>query len=248
MNILRLLSAFVLSSFIGGLATQAQSQEDLSWTTERWQRKDVYESLRSQLNTEISRSKSYNSLVQKYRFRSEQRRQDPNAFFKFAYANFRYAQQTQKKDERQFRNILQRFSQYPPQGSYEFTRLRFIYEALNFATPKLRIVGIRLLDRNTRDLDVNYHIINTLNIARADDHQLALTCAKRLVKLAPHKANSHATLGWVYFRAWSISKNQQEARLSLNAYNRYLQLAKPQEPFRPQAQRIVAMLKREARL
>ena len=163
MNILRFLFALLLASFVGAPVTHAQSQEDLSWTTERWSRKDVYAPLRAQLNTEIARSKDVSALVQRYRLRSGQRQQDSDAFFKYAYANFRYAQQTQKKDERQFRDILQRFSQFPAQGSYEFTRLRFIYEALNFATPKLRLVGIRLLkDRKSTRLNSSHSTLSRM--------------------------------------------------------------------------------------
>ena len=77
----------------------------------------------------------------------------------------------------------------------------------------------------------------------AGERAEAIAYSERLVQLQPKRANAYSALGGTYFVSWFKTKDRTDRDKSLAAYNKFLKLAPPRDPFRPQAMRIVAMLK-----
>ena len=83
-------------------------------------------------------------------------------------------------------------------------------------------------------------MIDTLNIETSTkDRKQAIGYAQDLVRLSPKRPSAHASVGWVYFRSWMVSKTQYDANKAITGYRKYLQLAPKKDNFRKQAERII---------
>lgn len=225
-------------------APSPRAQEQYAWTYQVWDSSDPYARVRANADVALARESRPDQLVGRYSQQASKQPRDPQALYLYAYTFYCRSVQTQKRDERRFTDLSRLFASTPSPRSYQYARLRFVIEGHVFATPKLASLGKRLLRRNPNDVDVNFYIINMLNMAQPSERALAFTCAYRLARINPKRASSYSSLGWVHFRSWMLTKNPQDADKAIAAYTKYLQLAPANDPFRPRAQQIIALIRK----
>ncbi len=226
----------------GAMAQSEGQTEQYSWTQERWNAKDPYARIRSTVDAALARQAKPEQLVEQYRLTAKKQPQSSQALFQWAYGSYRYSVQVHKLDRRSASQMNLKFAQLRSPHSYQYARMRFITEAMLFPSSRLKDLGLRLLKRNPNDVDVSHYMIDMLNLAKPQERATAFACAQRLVRLAPQRASSHASLGWVYFRSWLLNKNPADADKAVSAYQKYLQLAPPDDEFRSRAQKIIGMI------
>lgn len=235
------------------VAAVAQSQpgtsrvsrpDQYAWTREPWDSKDPFARIRLDVDTALARQTKPGQLVSQHQVALKKRPESPQALFQLAYSSYQQSLQTRKVDTRRVSELNRKFAQLPSPHSYQYARMRFITEAIAFPTSKLKSVGLRLLHRNPKDVDVNFHIINMLDLSKPQEKATAFVCARRLVQINPQRPSSHSSLGWVYCRSWMLTKSPQDADKAIAAYTKYLQLAPKNDPFRPRAQQIIAMIRK----
>ena len=235
---------FFVLNLIGNAVCGQQPQHNLSaWMNETWSSKDPYKRLRVNIDAKWARTTNHADLLSQYRQEAEIQPSDSQKLFKWAYSLYLYIGQMKKRDMRQLNLAKKKLEAFPAQNSYEYSRMRFLIESLIFPSPALKKVGLQLLKRNKNDIDVNYYILDTLDITAPQERGIALSSAKSLVRLSPKRASSYAALGWIYFRVWRQTKSEQDKKQAVANYQTYLKLAPTNDTFRPQAMKIIAVLK-----
>ncbi|RYZ92627.1 MAG: hypothetical protein EOP06_03705 [Proteobacteria bacterium] len=133
----------------------------------------------------------------------------------------------------------------PSPRVYNWTRLRFLVDARNFPDTLLRPVGERLVQRDPKDYEVKYRLIDTFNPGESKaEKKQALIYAHDLIRLNPKRASGYSALGGVYYRDWLLNKNRTDAGNAIAAYQRYLKIAPPNEPFRRQVTLLIALMRK----
>lgn len=223
--------------------SNAQSlSADPHWTKEQWSDSDQsFKILRLQIEKSLARKPRNQWLPWITRLRADSNKspQQVGLFFKWAYATFLYTAETGKRDFKSAAEIQKRFSMDALPKSYEMARLRFLTEARLFASPNLLPLSERLLKRDPKDYDVGYLSINMFNVRDSPQRARAIQLARQLVKIAPNRGSAQASVGWVYFRIWLDTRNPKDAQTSIAAYQRYLQLAPSNDPFRDKVQGLI---------
>ena len=135
--------------------------------------------------------------------------------------------------------------QIKPSKSYRFARLRFLLTARRGRYPELRKVGVRLARKDPQDYDVRYLLVNLLRPEMSpQDKNLAFQLIDEMKKIQPNRPSLQSIEGGVYYRLWLKNRDENNRRLTLVKYKRFLQLAPQSDSFRPQAQRIIAQLEK----
>lgn len=124
-----------------------------------------------------------------------------------------------------------------------FARLQFLLQARGIPHPDFKSIGLRLAQRDPRDYDVRYYLCNSLMPDQIPANKpLALRLCDQMQRLAPNRPSAYSAQGSIYFRCWLARRSGTDRQKSITAYNRFLQLASKNDPFRPQAQRLIAMM------
>lgn len=245
------LYAFVLfvstaaASTCSGETDYRAKLQQTDWETAKWTGADQnLKKIRVEIQTSL-KAKPQNqwpSFVSLWAAKSKKTPQDASAFFGWATATFFYSSRTGKREHRVLGNLQKRFDQFSQLDSYEFTRIRYLISALDFPSRQLLPVGRRLYQRNRKDYDVAYFLADMLNLRDAEERNEAVGVARQLVILAPTRPSAQASSGWIYFRSWLATRQEEDKSKAIQSYNRYLQLAAKNDSFRPQAQRLIAMM------
>lgn len=149
------------------------------------------------------------------------------------------------KGEAAMQKAFNAMQQIKPSQSYHFTRLRFLLTARRGRYQELRAVGVRLAQRTPKDYDVRYLLVNLLRPEMSpQDKTLAFQLVEEMEKIQPNRPSLQSIQGGVYYRLWLKNRDKNNRQLSLTKYKRFLQLAPPDDSFRPQAQRIIAQLEK----
>lgn len=131
----------------------------------------------------------------------------------------------------------------PYGASYNYSRIHYILLLRRHRVFELKPLGLRLCQQDARDYDVRYLLCTILRPEqKPEDKKLALRLLDQMKKLQPQRASLYSLAANVHFRLWLQSKNTHERDLALAGYRKYLQLAPNVDPFRPQAQRLIAMM------
>ena len=148
----------------------------------------------------------------------------------------------QSSSHRELFLVSQRFASVQSPGNYYYSRIRFLITLKTFPHPNLRRLAQRLLLRNPKDVDVLYQSLPLFDASQPDQKRQVFANLNTLRRLKPQSPALDSAEGGIYYRAWLSSKQPSDARMALAAYNRFLQIAPADEPFRAQAQRLIQQL------
>ncbi|MGI4787558.1 MAG: hypothetical protein ACRYFS_01765 [Janthinobacterium lividum] len=136
--------------------------------------------------------------------------------------------------------LLAALDEFPSPHSAEFMRMRFLIEAHYNVTPDLKLMGLRLLTRDPSDDAVRASMYPLLNVIGSPaDGRLALTFARELIAKHPTTPKWHAMLGAAYYNIAIHDNTIANCSASVRAYQKYLEMASPNDPFREQAKLLI---------
>lgn len=219
--------------------------EQLTWTTLPWSGDDrPYKAIRSNIDNAIQRGQNLDEIVRKYRRLAQQDLLNPLPQFAWAYVSYRASVQGAKL-EGELQLALKQLNNFKTPYTYEYARLLFILEARSWPRSKLILAGRKLIQRNPKDYSVLYYLVKIMDPGRSVSERLeAISYSERLVQMEPKRANAYSALGYTYLKSWLKSKSKSDRDKALSAYNRFLNLAPLNDSFRPQAIRIISLLKK----
>ena len=220
---------------------------DQRWVSEKWIGDErPYMAIKGELDAALAGGTSATTLVTQYGDKARASMMDQKAQFAWAYA-------TQLQAE-SGRGIVQPTALYGLRRAteadcYPVARLRFLLtQELESNNDHLYLatVGHRLLKRDPNDRMVRRALIQALS-SRPAGLPEALKLAQEDVALAPTKPGRHVTLAGVYetLYAYSRGRNATYRQRTIQEYQAYLKYAKPDDSFRPQAVRLVKVMKTE---
>lgn len=215
-----------------------------AWTTEPWKGNHAaYRQTRIQIEAAIANKKDMVALAQRYYVQAEADLLNPLKQFRWAYASYQASRVVRQTRVNTTRPLL-RLQQFRGPYNFEFSRLRFILEAKTSPRAELKPIARRLAERSPNDYDILFYTVAVLDPSKSRaEKQEALTHCQTMLKLAPNRSSAHTSLGFTYFRSWLTSKSRDDGKRSIAAYEKYLKIAPRNDPFRPQAQRLIAMIR-----
>jgi predicted Zn-dependent protease len=221
------------------------------WTTEPWTGDDQqYKKIRDEVWHRMEGEKDTADLVRQYGALAKKvpyhPPYDPEAQFRWAYTVYQAAlANPQYRDSSDFGSASQALGYGPSPQTYQYTRLRFLMDAMNWPDNHLVSVGKRLLQHTPDDYQVKYQLAHILaSTASAGDKKLALKYAQELVRSKPDQAVYHSLVSEVYFTTWLISKSRSDGDNAISAYKKYLSLAPQSDVFRSQAQYLITKIQK----
>ncbi len=229
--------------------TQAPLREqrllpDTSWMTEKWNGDErPYIAIRDGINKDFLNGDLTVPYLSNLEQRWHKNEQSPFALFRWAYARYRsYA----VRPHLPFTPLPGRgaFDEIASPHSYYYARIRFLTEASLGSHPELMEVGKRLLARNPNDFDVEYCFTNCFpQSMSASEKEAALAYSTHLIEKYPKKPDVYTTKAGIYFAYWIDHKSKQDAQDAILWYQRYLQIARPDDAWQPRAKGIISLLK-----
>jgi len=221
-----------------------------AWTTERWDASDrPFQKVRDEVWRSISHGQHPEALVGKYKALARTEPYHPPydlpAQFGWAYAAYQAAVADPKfRNHGEFLPAIQALGYGPSPRSYEYARLRFLMEAMNWPDIHLKIAGERLLRRMPNDFQVKYHLTHVLAAGISpQDRDTAVVYAQQMVRAMPDKANMYSLLGETRFTRWLGNKSKADGDSAVAAYQKYLALAPQNDSFRKQAQFLIKRIR-----
>lgn len=219
---------------------QTVPTKEVTWLTAKWAGDDKpFKQVRDEIDKAIQDGQKPIDLVEKYQIMAQKQPFDALVVYKFAYAAFCAV----GKDKAYYKSgrfalAVYAMSRVPLPYTYEFTRLRFLAETQDSASPSFKALGSRLLKSNPSDDAVKFHYVETLMPGLYPaDRRLALHYANELIKKAPKSSKNYALLGFVYDIAFLEKPNTNDASKMIGAYKKYLSLAPEDDNFRDAAER-----------
>ena len=217
------------------------------WLTERWTAKEQpFISARKNIETTVRAKHNVALLAAKYAALAQKYPTNSLYMFRWGLATYYVAQNENITWKPPIvERLLSRLSTFPSPHSAQFARMRFLIETRYIGTPRLKTVGLRLLQRDPHDDAVKASMYPVLNVIGSPaDGMLAVKLANELIAENPRYPKWHAMLGAAYYDI-SIRQNTRSNCLkSIAAYQKYLELAKPSDPFREQAERLIKELQK----
>ena len=213
-----------------------------SWTLRPWTGDDKpFVQIRQEVKEALDKEEDKLALVKKYQAEYADK-EDAPSLFRWAYAAWVTEIPGQDKSQRMRYRIepLQALRQVTLPDTYQYARLRFLYEMWNFKVPQLKYLGARLLKRNPDDFTVKFFFLRFLDPNKsAAERQQAISLANELVKENPTNAGAYTALADVYFSLWFDGGDKKAGKQAVAAYRKYLEVAPKDDYFRPQAQKII---------
>ncbi len=221
--------------------------EHWNWTKEEWTADSrPFTLIRRSIDNALTKEAKPAALALRYKAEAQKKPRDPQAQFRWAYAAYRefmavYAVRypTGEDSLRLYRaGVALDVFPAPSPRSYEYTRLRFLVQVVQFPARELTQVGRRLIRHNPQDDEVMYRFLSVLaQIVSTDDERAEyLAIAQKLVQRDPKIAKYHAGLGGAYKTMWQQTKSKADAAKAIAGYRKYLELAPPNALFRKRAQ------------
>lgn len=225
------------------------------WASEPWTGDDTpYQNIERDTDKALASTWSVGNLLEQASVLAQQKPTDPQAQFQWSYM----ARQVVLAEPKSYdygsslRAISVVLAHADSPKTYSYARLRFLLERQN---PALTEVGERLLQRDSNDVSVKYHLSqyysalfserSQLNRDHAVDPQLkqrALTLAEQIIAANPSDPDYRTALAAVYVSSFADKKNPQDASNAIAAYQQYLKLAPADDSFRPRCSAIIADL------
>lgn len=217
------------------------------WIKEPWIADDCpYIKIRAQLDKALKDKRFTQATLDKARTSVLQRPADPKAQFRWAYAVYqaRYAG-IALNEQQVLQDVRVAFASIPSPRSYQYARLRFLVEGAYHDNPAVKVGGMRLLRRNSKDHEVKFFVIRLLSTGSAVEQKQALSYAQELVRLYPLRATSHSALARVYVDRWNRDHNSADADKSITEYRKYVDLAPPRDPSRKRIEYLIQIIEQE---
>ena len=216
-----------------------QSEQGGQWLTENLSENDhPFDSLRGQIDKDFQNKKLSVADLNSYQVTAEKDPKNAQAVFKWAYASYVAQKDFSIKENAVASSGIFAYASSPK--AYDYTRIRFLIAARDKPSPQLVDLGKRLLQRNNRDYDVQYSLIQCMALSPSElEAQQAILLAKNLVHTYPAKPSAYACLGSIYFNVWYTHQKPIDGDEAVAAYQRYLRLASPDDPWRLQAQTLI---------
>ena len=213
---------------------------------------------RAEADTALSKADSPAQLHKIYEAYKETAQQQPSdlvAQFSWADATFQLATrnallvQPDRKGPRgnqALREVLapaaESFEKVAPSPTYEYTRLRFLLEALYTPLPQLVPIGQRLLKHAPKDYEVMFSLLVISPVNTDEERNQALLYAQELVKANPKTAKYYTAKGWIHFLIYQRTSKEADKIQAVESYQKFLELASPTDPFRKDAKEWMEMI------
>ncbi|HEY0073646.1 MAG TPA: hypothetical protein VGB77_06050 [Abditibacteriaceae bacterium] len=207
----------------------AQPNNEWAWTKEKWTSSDTpYLKVREAIGP-LYRAKKLNDKQLKICEKAAlQKPKDALALFRWGYYGFCLAllQPDVTIGSGKVGKASQAFANGPTPRSYEYTRLRYLMLSyLLQSGPNMAELSERLLKRNRNDYFVKYYAVSHHFTGKPKDEALALKLVNELVEAEPQNALVVGLRGYLYQRWWWRYRKMEDARKSIENYQRYLELA-----------------------
>ncbi len=216
----------------------------LSWANQPWTGDNrPYHAIRIQVDHLAEQGKLTPSMLQANFKAWQQTPRDPLKLFQWAYAD--------SMAVRYLPNLPPRpqpgdgaFEACPDPHTYDYERVRFL---LNWETHENALLPLakRLLQHDPKDYPVQYALAGRYGGRDTPAEKAAsLARAQRLLAQYPHKPEIYSLIAGIYCDHWIFQKNKEDARKAIFYYQKYLQIASVDNPWRKQASFWVATLTR----
>ena len=238
----RIAALLMLALFITPCWAQSFPPEQ-DWIIEMWTGKDAqYRQIRNNIDQRMARGEDVALIA--YNLRKQLRHPlDTKEQFRWAYAAYQTVKH--EKDTNPDQTIgdivlaLRNADHMNPPRSYEYSRLRYLAMVRAFPEYMLKPMGERLLKRNPKDYDVMFCQVVVLEPGvNKVDEATSLAYTRTLIKVQPNTPRPYRLLGDVYYKMWLNRVLHHSAdepvvfNKALAAYNKALQVARPNDPFR----------------
>ncbi len=216
------------------------------WTTETWNGDDKpYQQARLAIDQVVSTHQDSNKLLVQYKVQAQRQPDNPLALFRWAYTAYQVmlTLHSTVAEHKVLDGVQECFYHTPSPHTYNYARMQFlVYE---FYTSHRQAVPVakRLLAMNSDDYHVEYDLgVIYLNDYVSPDFNEALGICNHLKRRYPTKPSIYALTGETYALWWYKDKNPAYVRTALENYNKYLQIAPPEEKYRKQVKWIIGNL------
>jgi hypothetical protein len=231
---------------LGGSASVAVAQTQIpslppAWTLAKWDDAKDLPFKKARAALEVAPRASLQNIIKAKSGRLSGA--DSVELFRFALAGHLLSNKFRDSPKFSFDPCLVEMQKRPADQSYNFSRMRYILLLRRSRSYELKNLGLRLCRRDAKDYDVRYLLCSILkpeqNVA---DKKLAFSLLGQMKALQPQRPSLYSLGGSVHLRLWLQNKSASERSASLALYRKFLQVAPPNDPFRPQAQRLIGML------
>ena len=217
------------------------------WTTEAWNGDDTpYHQARLDINKVADTKQGLDELLIKYKAQAQRNPDDALTAFRWAYTAYqvmlnRYSTRAQHKA---LDGVEEALRQADSPHTYDYACIRFLVS--EFYTPYRQAVPIakRLLVVDSNDYEVEYSLASIyINAYVSPPFEEALAICHHLKQLYPTRSSIYTLTGETYVLWWYKDKNPAYAQAAVENYEKYLQLAPPNDEFRKRAQGIISQMK-----
>jgi hypothetical protein len=227
------------------------SESAARWMTEPWDGDEKpFIRCRLEIRKLISPRISAQQAFTTYLMYKAQARANPNdalAQFAWTYAAFaalRY-HQAALGQKILLSNVGSGLARAKSPRTYEFARLRFLYEVRHGGYPQtLKKVAERLILKNRKDYQVRFWYFEALDLRKPVDRKYVENQIEQLVKEFPEEPSRIGLKGYVYFRLWCVTNNPVHAKKAEQAYLLYLRQPGVDSSEQKSVQSTLALMKR----
>lgn len=206
-----------------------------SWASKPWSGDNKpYHEARVQIDNSAARGKLNLDVVATYYKLWLQTPGNPLALFRWAYANDVVVAR--------FRNLPPHpspadgaFGQCPDPHTYDYERIRYL---INWSGNEIVLLSLakRLLAHDPNDYPIQFNLASRYGGNDSPVEKAAsIARAMRLLAQYPHKPEIYSILAGIYCDHWLFQKNAADGQKAIFYYNKYLQLAPADDPWRKQA-------------
>lgn len=229
-----------------GSPVSAPIDRSLTWTMERWTASDTpYLKVRQEVDAAISNGTNPDTVLQKAKANARQSPTNALSVFRWAYAAERAgaAQVRSAEKIQRWNGVYEAMAIPQSPHSYEYDRLRYLMTVRRSVGGGTSLaiyhLGKRLVQHSPNDWQIKERVASILSaIGNKNDRQIALKYAREVCHAQPQVCFNWATLGQAYFYARSTKANDKEyLKQSIAAYKKYLQVAPPEDDWRPTAKK-----------
>lgn len=206
-----------------------------AWLNAPWSDDDApYSAIRQSIDQALATGQDAHAVYQRYKTQALQAPTDPKAVFGLTYAAYRAkttpssSSKTDVDDDLGNLYLLIANKKASLPHTYNYARLAFVSNAEGNADPKMKEIGLRLLQRDPNDHDVEYYVATVLNSSKDPiDRQRAVAYEEDLSRRTPHDPRLYRLLGMIHYNTAYLHHSQIEADQSIMAYQQYLGAAPP---------------------
>jgi len=205
-----------------------------------------YQKLREDIYSQLMAAKDAQPLLDQYRAEAEAKPKDPLAQFAWGYTALRTpALAGHENVTVDVSGLPDALAAAPFPRTYDYARLRFLAQAQVRPNGQLEDLGRRLLKRDPTDPAVMYQQISVLEQTPARPQNTeALRLARTLVEAYPDQLAYLRKLGNIYQESYmDFGFHKADAEAAIAVYQKYLQLAPPNDPTRAGIKRTIKIMR-----